>query len=267
MSLASTLPNQERTGSLAKLRTIRMSAFKARPVLKLISGKSYEEAIEILTFCDRVAADEILKCLNSAAANAEHNESLDPEELFVSECFANEGPTLKRWRPRARGRATRIYKRTCHITIVLSRYTAEELLDLSERTSSRSGTAAADRRRRVAASQSPVDTDEDIPAVDEDIPAVETEEAATEAAVAATSGSVEDSVADETPALDSAVSDEQSVSDSAEPQVSDSDEPPALESDDAPVSDGEAVSDSADFPVSDSAEPSTSTPNEESKQN
>jgi len=71
----------------------------------------------------------------------------------VSQCFANEGPTLKRWRPRARGRATRIRNRTCHVTVVLSRYTPEELLDRSERASHRSTAAVADRRRRVAASQ------------------------------------------------------------------------------------------------------------------
>ena len=60
-------------------------------------------------------------CLQSAMANAEHNDQIDPEELYVSACFADEGPTLKRWRPRARGRATRIRKRTCHITIIVSR--------------------------------------------------------------------------------------------------------------------------------------------------
>ena len=64
----------------------------------------------------------IQKCLRSAVANAEHNDGLDPEELFVSTCFADEGPTLRRFRPRARGRATRIRKRTCHITVVVSRY-------------------------------------------------------------------------------------------------------------------------------------------------
>lgn len=162
-----------RTGSKAKLRTIRMSAFKARAVLKLISGKSYEEATEILTFSDRGASDEILKCLQSAASNAEHNENLQAEELFVSECFANEGPTLKRWRPRARGRATRINKRTCHITIVLSRYSPEELFERSQRESLRSAVGAGDRSRRVAASQATEDDVAEDDAAETDAPEAE----------------------------------------------------------------------------------------------
>ena len=135
------------------MRNIRVSAFKARPVLRLIQGESYEEAIDILKFCERGAADVITKCLRSAAANAEHNEGIDPEELFVFSCFADEGPTLRRWRPRARGRATRIHKRTCHITIQLMRYTPEELAERAAQESTVSAAAAEARRRRVAASR------------------------------------------------------------------------------------------------------------------
>ena len=142
-----------RPGAHASVRNIRVSAFKARPVLRLIQGESYEEAIEILKFCERGAADVITKCLRSAAANAEHNESIDPEELFVFSCFADEGPTMRRWRPRARGRATRIHKRTCHITIQLMRYTPEELAERAARESTTSAAAAEARRRRVAASR------------------------------------------------------------------------------------------------------------------
>lgn len=172
-----------RTGSRAKLRTIRMSAFKARAVLRLIAGKSYEEATEILTFSDRGASDEILKCLRSAASNAEHNESLQAEELFVSECFANEGPTLKRWRPRARGRATRINKRTCHITIVLTRYSPEELLERSQRESLRSAAGSGDRGRRVAASQAAEDAEvEDVAPEPDAAPEPEADAAAEDAA-------------------------------------------------------------------------------------
>ena len=86
-------------------------------------GKSYAQASEILTFSERRISDTVLKCLDSAAANAENNDHIPAEELFVAACYADEGPTLKRWRPRARGRATRIRKRTCHITIIVARYT------------------------------------------------------------------------------------------------------------------------------------------------
>jgi large subunit ribosomal protein L22 len=100
----------------------------------------------------------VLKCLESAIANAEHNNQIPADELFVSACFADEGPTLKRWRPRARGRATRIRKRTCHITIIVSRLSADDLEKLRERevASGRvsGGRAAAEaRRERVARSR------------------------------------------------------------------------------------------------------------------
>lgn len=157
-----------RPSAHASVRNIRVSAFKARPVLRLIQGRSYEEAVETLKFCDRGAADVIAKCLSSAAANAEHNEGIDPEETFVSACFADEGPTMRRWRPRARGRATRINKRTCHITIQLERYTPEELAERAARESSSSSASAEARRRRVAASRGEDETEalEDAEALD-----------------------------------------------------------------------------------------------------
>ena len=96
----------------ASARYVRSSASKARAVLDLIRGESCERAGEILQFSERRIAQTVARCLDSAAANAEHNAA---EELFVSVCYADEGPTLKRWRPRARGRATPIMKRTCHI--------------------------------------------------------------------------------------------------------------------------------------------------------
>ena len=149
-----------RPGAHASVRNIRVSAFKARPVLRLIQGQSYEEALEILKFCERGAADVIVKCLRSAGANAEHNDGIDPEETFVSSCFADEGPTIRRWRPRARGRATRIHKRTCHITIQLERYTPVELAEMAARESSASSASAEARRRRVAASRGEEDVSE-----------------------------------------------------------------------------------------------------------
>ena len=104
----------------AKARHVRQSPYKVRRVLDLVRGLPVDEARVILTHTPRRAADPILKCLNSAVANAEHNLAADSEELVVAEAYADEGPTLKRWRPRARGRATRIRKRTCHITIIVA---------------------------------------------------------------------------------------------------------------------------------------------------
>ncbi len=104
----------------AKARYIRQSPYKVRRVLDLVRGLPVEEAATVLKLTNRRAADPIAKVLKSAVANAEHNFALDGEYLFVAEAFADEGPTLKRWRPRARGRATRINKRTSHITIVVA---------------------------------------------------------------------------------------------------------------------------------------------------
>lgn len=104
----------------AQAKHIRQSPYKVRRVLDLVRGLPVEEARHVLAFTERRAADPVTKVLNSAVANAEHNFALDSDELVVAEAFADEGPTLKRWRPRARGRATRIRKRTCHITIVVS---------------------------------------------------------------------------------------------------------------------------------------------------
>jgi len=104
----------------AHAKHIRQSPYKVRRVLDLVRGLPVEEARHVLAFTDRRAADPVRKVLDSAVANAEHNFALDADELRVAEAFADEGPTLKRWRPRARGRATRIRKRTSHITIVVS---------------------------------------------------------------------------------------------------------------------------------------------------
>ena len=104
----------------AKAQYIRQSPYKVRRVLDLVRGMPVEEARDVLTFTNRKAAGTVKKLLDSAVANAEHNYALDADELYVEQAYADEGPTLKRWRPRARGRATRINKRTSHITIVVS---------------------------------------------------------------------------------------------------------------------------------------------------
>ncbi|MCZ7532102.1 MAG: 50S ribosomal protein L22 [Acidimicrobiia bacterium] len=104
----------------AQAKYIRESPYKVRRVLDLVRGLPVDEAQAVLQFTNRKAATTIKKVLDSAVANAEHNFALDAEELFVAEAYADEGPTLKRWRPRARGRATQILKRTSHITIVVA---------------------------------------------------------------------------------------------------------------------------------------------------
>lgn len=101
----------------AKLRSARLSAQKARLVVDQIRGKHVEEALEILAFSPKKGAELVKKVLESAIANAEHNEGADIDELCVSTAFVDEGFTMKRTKPRAKGRADRILKRTCHITI------------------------------------------------------------------------------------------------------------------------------------------------------
>lgn len=101
----------------AVARYIRMSPFKVRRVLDQIRGRSYREALIILEFMPYRACEPVLKVLRSAAANAEHNEGLNRGDLVVSQAYADQGPVLKRFRPRAQGRAYQIRKPTCHITI------------------------------------------------------------------------------------------------------------------------------------------------------
>ncbi|MCJ7724954.1 MAG: 50S ribosomal protein L22 [Acidimicrobiia bacterium] len=110
----------------AHARFIRQSPFKVRRVLDLVRGLPVSEARSVLRFTQRTATDAIAKTLESAVSNASHNFALDPDELIVVEAYANEGPTLKRFRPRARGRATQILKRTSHITIVVGDGREEE---------------------------------------------------------------------------------------------------------------------------------------------
>ena len=104
----------------AKLSYARMSAQKAGFVLDAIRGKDVATALAIVTYNPRYASSVIKKLLESAIANAENNNGLRADDLYVEECYANKGPTMKRIRPRAQGRAYRIEKRTSHITIVLN---------------------------------------------------------------------------------------------------------------------------------------------------
>ena len=173
----------ERPGTRAQIKYVRSSAYKVREVLNLIRTKSFSEATDILMFSERRISDTVQKCLNSAAANAENNDNISSEELYVSACYADEGPTLKRWRPRARGRATRIRKRTCHITIILSRYTPEELEAMREQSSLKGSgsqeSASESRKRRVQKSKE-THSEEEVAAEEVAAEEVEAEEVAAE---------------------------------------------------------------------------------------
>jgi large subunit ribosomal protein L22 len=192
-------------GTRATLRHSGTAPNKVRAVLGLIRGLSVAEARDALQFCERGAADEVAKLLDSAIANAEHNDNQSADELYVAACWADEGPTAKRWRPRARGRATRIRKRTSHITIVVDRMGEAELAKVRGREERRGGTAAGNRARRRRASQQAAaaqaaahdhDHDHDHDHVDE-APAAETEAPVVEAEAAEPTGSDENTEAAE----------------------------------------------------------------------
>ena len=144
----------ERPGTRATLRGYHMSASKARVVLNLIRGEDITTAREILAGTTREAADVIGKVLASAVANAVTNDAMQADELFVSAAYADEGITMKRFTPRARGRAGKIRKRSCHITVIVSRLDDERLETLRN---ARSAQAAVSRTRRVASSRKRAD--------------------------------------------------------------------------------------------------------------
>ncbi len=111
----------------AQAKWVRTPARKARVVAEHIRGRSVPEARTVLAFTQRAAAREIESVLRSAVANAEANNGLDGDDLVVAAAWVDEGPTIKRWRARARGRVARVFKRTCHITVVLSPAARERL--------------------------------------------------------------------------------------------------------------------------------------------
>ena len=106
--------------AVARARFVRVTPMKARRVVELIKGRSASEALAVLQFAPQAASGPVSKVLASAVANAENNQSLDPETLWVHRAYVDEGPTLKRFQPRAQGRATNIHKRTSHITVILA---------------------------------------------------------------------------------------------------------------------------------------------------
>jgi large subunit ribosomal protein L22 len=130
---------------MATAKFIRMSPTKARRVIDLIRDRHVDDARRVLRFTQRGASAPILKVLNSAIANAEHNRGLAADELVVVRAWADEGPTLRRYRPRALGRATRIRKRTCHISVVVGRpgEVVEEVRGVEQETKRRARTKPA----------------------------------------------------------------------------------------------------------------------------
>jgi len=158
-SKGSSAPPAPAPQTKATLRYLRTSAYKVREVLDLIRGLDVDDARHVLQFSERGPSHEVLKVLNSAVANADNTLNIPPDELFVSVAFADEGPTIKRWRPRARGRATRIRKRTCHVTIIVARLSDAEL-QARRRRDSAAGTqrrrgVIPGRRRKAAEGEAP----------------------------------------------------------------------------------------------------------------
>lgn len=221
-----TAPTKRPLEVRAVLRHGRFSAYKAREVLNLIRGKTIEEARSILLFTERGCAVPILKVLDSAVANAGANNDMPPEELFITACFADEGATLRRFRPRARGRGTRVRKRTCHVTIVVARLSAAELERKRTRDAGRRAAPAdarAARARRVAKSRKSGEAEaavvaeessEPTPEQEATIEEVVTDRFAEDALDAADETATDEAATDET-AADETATDEAEAGDAA----------------------------------------------------
>jgi large subunit ribosomal protein L22 len=136
----------EYPSATAKARFVHISASKARRVIDLVRGKSVAEALDILRWSPQGASETVAKVIASAAANAQNNDGLDPATLVVATVYADEGPTAKRIRPRAQGRAYRIRKRTSHITVIVESRPPRE-------GGAKSGSASAARARRAEGSK------------------------------------------------------------------------------------------------------------------
>jgi len=140
--------NMTEADARATVRYLPVSPYKIRQVLDLVRRMPVDDAVRVLQLCEKDAADNVLKLLDSAVANAEHNRAIPAEELYISEIWCDEGPTRKSGQARARGRYFRVRKRSSHVTVVLTRYEAEELAERRRREeSSGRGAATAQRRR------------------------------------------------------------------------------------------------------------------------
>lgn len=198
----------EYPSAVAKARFVHVSASKARRVIDLVRGKSVSDALDILRWAPQSASEPVAKVIASAAANAQNNEGLDPSTLVVATVYADEGPTAKRIRPRAQGRAFRIRKRTSHITVIVESRPSKE-----ERGGGRSVSASRARRaqgskaaaaKKAPATKAAVETTAPEKATAEKATAAKTAPAkkASGAAQAATSGTAKKS--SETKASDEA---------------------------------------------------------------
>ncbi len=147
----------EAPGAYAQARFVRVAPMKARRVIDLIRGLTASEAMTVLRFAPQAASQPIAKVLASAVANAENNERLDPELLLVAKAFIDEGPTLKRIQPRAQGRAYRIRKRTCHITIVVESVTSQDKAKPAKKAKSKAAQKAKTRPAAGKAASKPAD--------------------------------------------------------------------------------------------------------------
>src|SRR5262245_27973563 len=143
---AGAMAAQEPSRAVARARYARVTPMKARRVIDLIRGRGAQEALAMLAFVPQAASAPISKVLASAMANAENNLALDPDTLIVSRAFVDEGPTLKRFRPRAQGRAYRIRKRTSHITV--------EVEAVPQRQTTQRGTPARSRGKKATQTRS-----------------------------------------------------------------------------------------------------------------
>ena len=224
----------KRSGTRAVARHVRSSASKARVVLNLIRGLDVRSADEVLMLTERGIARDIRKVLRSAVANAVNNDEQDASELYVIACFADEGSTLRRFRPRARGRATRIRKRTCHITVIVARMSDERLAVIQARAEGASASAQASRRARVERSrQRAEEAKGEIDALDEAEDEVIDESADVEAADDAEATDVaEDAVEEAVEETEDAAEAEAESDDEAEAEAAEAEAETESETDD-----------------------------------
>jgi large subunit ribosomal protein L22 len=224
----------ERSGTKATARYVRASASKARAVLDLIRGLDVRSADEVLQFTDRHIARDVRKVLASAVANAVNNDDQDADELYVVACFADEGPTLKRFRPRARGRATRINKRSCHITVIVARMSDDRLAIIQARQERAGGSggrgrpqsSAASRRARVERSRQQAaettDTTDDV--VDAEIIDETTDATEAEVIESPEADVTDDAATDDEATDDAATADADAVEAATDADVADADD-------------------------------------------
>jgi large subunit ribosomal protein L22 len=208
----------EREGTRAVLHYALVSPYKLRQVIDAIRNKPVHEALDLLRFLERSSATIVAKVLQSAVANAVNNDGQQADELYVSACYVDEGPTQKRWRPRARGRATRIRKRSAHVTIIVTRLPEERLerlqarrraenlamrarrVEATRRASAESAEGQSRRERRhPEAFPAPEETGEDEVAVAEDTSATEGVTSTEDATATEGADVVEDAVTEDAP--------------------------------------------------------------------